>query len=144
VAADLNGSARASRELSNAALDALDGRIDVLVNSAGIFPRSTTPTVDEAIFDEVYAVNVKPPFFLTAAIAPEMTARGSGSIINLGRLLGGPIGNPRRRAVRIHERGHGDPNPGLGRGVRVAGRAHQRDLPPVSCAPRSRTTPPPP
>jgi NAD(P)-dependent dehydrogenase (short-subunit alcohol dehydrogenase family) len=36
------------------------------------------------MFDEVYAVNVKAPFFLTAAIAPEMTARGSGSIINLG------------------------------------------------------------
>ena len=56
----------------------------MLVNSAGIFPGSTTPTVDEAMFDEVYAVNVKAPFFLTAAIAPEMTARGSGSIINLG------------------------------------------------------------
>jgi NAD(P)-dependent dehydrogenase (short-subunit alcohol dehydrogenase family) len=95
VAADLNGSARASRELSNAALDALGGRIDVLVNSAGIFPGSTTLTVDEAMFDEVYAVNVKAPFFLTAAIAPEMTARGSGSIINLGSWvarLGIPVG----------------------------------------------------
>jgi NAD(P)-dependent dehydrogenase (short-subunit alcohol dehydrogenase family) len=95
VAADLNGSARASRELSNAARDALRGRIDVLVNSAGIFPSSTTLTVDEAMFDEVYAVNVKAPFFLTAAIAPEMTARGSGSIINLGSWvarLGIPVG----------------------------------------------------
>jgi NAD(P)-dependent dehydrogenase (short-subunit alcohol dehydrogenase family) len=47
------------------------------------------------MFDEVYAVNVKAPFFLTAAIAPEMTARGSGSIINLGSWvarLGLPIG----------------------------------------------------
>jgi NAD(P)-dependent dehydrogenase (short-subunit alcohol dehydrogenase family) len=67
----------------------------VLVNNAGIFPGSTTPTVDEAMFDEVYAVNVKAPFFLTAAIAPEMTARGSGSIINLGSWvarLGIPVG----------------------------------------------------
>src|SRR3954452_25012811 len=65
------------------------------VNSAGIFPGSTTPTVDEAMFDEVYAVNVKAPFFLIAAIAPEMTARGSGSIINLGSWvarLGSPVG----------------------------------------------------
>jgi NAD(P)-dependent dehydrogenase (short-subunit alcohol dehydrogenase family) len=95
VAADLDGSARVSRELSAAALHALGGRIDALVNSAGIFPGSTTLTVDEAMFDEVYGVNVKAPFFLTAAIAPEMTARGSGSIINLGfwvARLGIPVG----------------------------------------------------
>ena len=37
VAADLNGTARASRDLSNVAFDALGGRIDVLINIAGIF-----------------------------------------------------------------------------------------------------------
>lgn len=124
VAADLDGSARASRELSTAALDALGGRLDVLVNSAGIFPGSTTPTVDEAMFDEVYAVNVKAPFFLTAAI----NDRPRIVIDHQPRLLGGPIGNPRRRAVCINEGGDGDSDPGLGRGVRVAGRARQRDL----------------
>lgn len=124
VAADLDGSARASRELSTAALDALGGRLDVLVNSAGIFPGSTTPTVDEAMFDAVYAVNVKAPFFLTAAI----NDRPRIGIDHQPRLLGGPIGNPRRRAVCINEGGDGDPDPGLGRGVRVAGRARQRDL----------------
>jgi len=95
VAADLDGSARGSRELSEAALDALGGRVDVLVNSAGIFPSSTTLTVDEAMFDQVYAVNVKAPFFLASALAPGMTARGSGSIINLGSWvarLGIPVG----------------------------------------------------
>lgn len=107
VAADLDGSARASRELSTAALDALGGRLDVLVNSAGIFPGSTTPTVDEAMFDEVYAVNVKAPFFLTAAI----NDRPRIGIDHQPRLLGGPIGNPRRRAVCINEGGDGDPDP---------------------------------
>jgi NAD(P)-dependent dehydrogenase (short-subunit alcohol dehydrogenase family) len=95
VAAELDGSASASRQLASAATDALEGPIDVLVNNAGIFPASTTTTVDEAMFDEVYAVNVKAPFFLTAAIAPEMSARGSGSIINLGSWvarLGIPVG----------------------------------------------------
>ena len=62
----------------------LGGRIDVLVNSAGIFPRTTTATTDEETFDQVYGVNVKAPYFLTGAIAPVMAAAGSGAIINLG------------------------------------------------------------
>src|SRR5258707_11703806 len=62
----------------------LGGRIDVLVNNAGIFPGPTTAATDEATFDQVYAVNVKAPFFLTAAIAPAMVEQGGGAIINLG------------------------------------------------------------
>src|ERR1700736_6699537 len=82
IAAELDGSAKASRDLAAAATHALGGRIDVLVNNAGIFPGSSTLATDEATFDEVYAVNVKAPFFLTAAIAPQMVARGAGAIIN--------------------------------------------------------------
>jgi NAD(P)-dependent dehydrogenase (short-subunit alcohol dehydrogenase family) len=95
LAAELDGSASASRQLADQARSTLGGAIDVLVNNAGIFPAATTLTADEAMFDEVYAVNVKAPFFLTAAIAPQMTARGSGSIINLGSWvarLGIPVG----------------------------------------------------
>jgi NAD(P)-dependent dehydrogenase (short-subunit alcohol dehydrogenase family) len=84
ILADLDGSAEASRMLAAEATQVLGGRIDVLVNNAGVFPGSTTPTITEASFDEVYAVNVKAPFFLTAAVAPEMAERGSGAIINLG------------------------------------------------------------
>jgi NAD(P)-dependent dehydrogenase (short-subunit alcohol dehydrogenase family) len=95
LAADLDGSQRASRALADRAAEVLGGRIDVLVNNAGIFPGSTSVTVDERMFDEVYGVNVKAPFFLTAAIAPQMAARGAGSIINLGSWvarLGIPVG----------------------------------------------------
>ena len=84
VAADLDGSAKASDDLGAEATRVLGGRIDILVNNAGIFPRSRTPDTDEATFDRVYAVNVKAPFVLTAAIAPAMAERGSGAIINLG------------------------------------------------------------
>jgi NAD(P)-dependent dehydrogenase (short-subunit alcohol dehydrogenase family) len=84
IVADLDGSASASRTLAVEATRALGGRIDALVNNAGIFPGSTTATTTEATFDEVYAVNVKAPYFLTAAVAPEMAERGSGAIINLG------------------------------------------------------------
>src|SRR5258707_12200499 len=95
VYAHLDGSAQASRDLAAQAARALGGRIDVLVNNAGIFPGPGTAATDEATFDEVYAVNVKAPFFLTAAIAPAMAERGSGAIINLGSWiarLGIPVG----------------------------------------------------
>src|ERR1700737_312220 len=72
IAADLDGSAQASRNLAADATRALGGRIDVLANNAGIYPGASPPATDEATFDEVYAVNVKAPFFLTAAIAPAM------------------------------------------------------------------------
>jgi NAD(P)-dependent dehydrogenase (short-subunit alcohol dehydrogenase family) len=95
VPAHLDGSAEASERLASEATRLLDGRVDVLVNNAGIFPGATTPATDEATFDEVYAVNVKAPFFLTAAIAPAMAEQGSGVVINLGSWiarLGIPIG----------------------------------------------------
>ena len=95
IAADLDGSADASRALAAAATRALGGRLDILVNNAGIYPGDTTAATAEATFDRVYAVNVKAPFFLTAAIAPAMTANGGGVIINLGSWiarLGIPVG----------------------------------------------------
>jgi NAD(P)-dependent dehydrogenase (short-subunit alcohol dehydrogenase family) len=94
IAADLDGSAKASRALAAKAVRALGGHIDVLVNNAGIYPGPTTPATDEATFDEVYAVNVKAPFFLTAAIAPAMVENGGGAIINLGSWIA-RLGIPR-------------------------------------------------
>ena len=84
VAADLDGSPASSAALADEATRALGGRIDVLVNNAGIYPGASTVETDEETFDRVYAVNVKAPFFLTAAVAPAMVARGEGAIINLG------------------------------------------------------------
>ncbi|MBF9066500.1 SDR family NAD(P)-dependent oxidoreductase [Streptacidiphilus fuscans] len=84
VAADLDGSPQASRALAAEATSALGGRIDILVNNAGIYPGATTADTDEEMFDRVYAVNVKAPFFLTAAVAPAMAEAGRGAVINLG------------------------------------------------------------
>ncbi|WP_327177944.1 SDR family oxidoreductase [Streptomyces sp. NBC_01335] len=84
VAADLDGTAAASRALAERSTEVLGGRIDILVNNAGIYPPSTTTTTDEATFDLVYGVNVKAPFFLTAAVAPAMVAAGGGVVVNLG------------------------------------------------------------
>jgi NAD(P)-dependent dehydrogenase (short-subunit alcohol dehydrogenase family) len=84
VAVDLDGSPGTSEELARRAVDAAGGRLDVLVNNAGIYPAATTTTTDEATFDLMYAVNVKAPYFLTAAVVPAMVERGDGVIINLG------------------------------------------------------------
>jgi NAD(P)-dependent dehydrogenase (short-subunit alcohol dehydrogenase family) len=95
IAAELDGSRAASQALAAEATRVLGGRIDVLVNNAGIYPGASTVETDEETFDRVYAVNVKAPFFLTAAIAPAMVARGDGAIINLGSWiarLGIPVG----------------------------------------------------
>ena len=84
VQADLDGRPEASRALAQEATSVLGGRIDILVNNAGIYPGGSTSAIDEKTFDQVYAVNVKAPFFLTAAIAPAMVTAGGGAIINLG------------------------------------------------------------
>ena len=95
IPADLDGSAAKSEELAELATTVLGGHLDILVNNAGIYPGAVTADTDEATFDRVYAVNVKAPFFLTAAVAPAMAAAGGGSIINLGSWiarLGLPVG----------------------------------------------------
>jgi NAD(P)-dependent dehydrogenase (short-subunit alcohol dehydrogenase family) len=96
LTAHLDGSARVSEDLAQQAARVLGGRIDVLVNSAGIYPGLATAATGEATFDEVYAVNLKAPFFLVAAIAPAMAEHGSGAIINLGSWIariGIPVGS---------------------------------------------------
>jgi len=82
--ADLDGSIEASRALAATAAGQLGGRIDILVNNAGIFPPADTLSADPEMFDRVYAVNVKAPFFLTQAVVPGMVAEGAGVIVNLG------------------------------------------------------------
>ena len=127
IAAELDGSAQASRDLAADATRTLGGRIDVLVNNAGIYPGPTTPATDEATFDEVYAVNVKAPFFLTAAIAPAMAGHGGGAIINLGSWIA-RLGIPIGCALQLHQGRDGDADEGLGGRVRPRRRARQRDL----------------
>ena len=83
VAADLDGSATRSAQLAADAAAAF-GPVTVLVNNAGIYPPAGTLATQEDTFDRVFAVNVKAPFFLTAAVIPAMVEAGGGVIINLG------------------------------------------------------------
>lgn len=86
LAADL-ADAEAALDLAARANESLGGRVDILVNSAGIFPFGPTDSIDEPTVDAVYALNVKAPWFLVAAIAPGMAARGSGAIVNVSTMV---------------------------------------------------------
>jgi NADP-dependent 3-hydroxy acid dehydrogenase YdfG len=46
--------------------------VDILVNNAGTYLFGPTDRTDEATYDTMMTTNVKGPFFLTAALAPEM------------------------------------------------------------------------
>lgn len=59
------------------------GDIDVLVNNAGTGAFMPTIGQDVASFEAMFDVNVRGTFFLTAALAPRIAARGGGSIVNI-------------------------------------------------------------
>jgi NAD(P)-dependent dehydrogenase (short-subunit alcohol dehydrogenase family) len=64
------------------------GEIDVLVNNAGHSVWGPTEQMKVEEFDSMFASNVRAPYFLVAAFAPAMAARGTGSIINIGSMSG--------------------------------------------------------
>jgi NAD(P)-dependent dehydrogenase (short-subunit alcohol dehydrogenase family) len=69
------------------------GRLDVVVNNAGIIRRATVVDTTEEEWDRVMAVNVKSIFLLSKYAVPQMAGHGGGVIINISSgwgLKGGP------------------------------------------------------
>jgi NAD(P)-dependent dehydrogenase (short-subunit alcohol dehydrogenase family) len=89
---DLDGSVECSRQLAAEAAS-IYGPIEILVNNAGIYPAGGTLAIDGETFDRIFGVNVKAPYFLTAALVPAMAEAGRGVVINLGS-WGARIGIP--------------------------------------------------
>src|SRR6478609_6539189 len=89
VAADLND-IESVRRLAEQA-----GEVDVLVNDAAATRNTFAPTLQQDVesFDMIFDVDVRAPFFLTAALLPKMIARGSGAIVNISS-MGASVGVP--------------------------------------------------
>jgi NAD(P)-dependent dehydrogenase (short-subunit alcohol dehydrogenase family) len=82
VAADLSDSAALAPFASEV------GELDILVNNAGFAVFAPTAELSLDQFDGLFSSNVRAPFFLVAAFAPTMAARGTGSIINISSMAG--------------------------------------------------------
>lgn len=74
------------------------GKLNVLVNNAGIIFRTTIEETTEENWDRIMAVNVKGVFLGTKAAIPAMREAGGGSIINISSVAG-LVGSPQNTAA---------------------------------------------
>ncbi|TCK07275.1 3-oxoacyl-ACP reductase FabG [Marinobacterium mangrovicola] len=79
---------RASVDAMVSAVRQQYGRIDVLVNNAGITQDASLLKMEEAQFDAVISVNLKGTFNCTQAVAASMVEQGAGAIINTSSISG--------------------------------------------------------
>lgn len=75
-------------ELVLKVLEDFDGRIDVLINNAGITKDNLLMRMSEADFDTVIDINLKSVFNMTKAIQRTMLKQRKGSIINMSSVVG--------------------------------------------------------
>lgn len=64
------------------------GKIDILINNAGIWRGATLLKMSERAFSRVMAVNVKGPLLCVQAVAPHLIKQGSGKIVNIASVAG--------------------------------------------------------
>ena len=83
-----NVTSKADVDAALAATLARFGKVDGLVNNAGIFKAAAFLDITEADWDAVIAVNLKGHFLVGQAVARTMVQRGSGAIVNMSSVNG--------------------------------------------------------
>jgi NAD(P)-dependent dehydrogenase (short-subunit alcohol dehydrogenase family) len=86
VAGDVSDPAIAQKLVDEAA--SAFGRLDIVVNNAGINVRGAIEDVSPADFDRVMGVNVKGPWLVCRAAAPLLKKNGRASVLNLASTMG--------------------------------------------------------
>ena len=69
------------------------GRIDVLINNAGMSSDMTLRDASEAALDEIWAVNCKAPLNMIQCALPHLEASGNGRVVNVASLSGKRVAN---------------------------------------------------
>jgi len=62
------------------------GRIDILINNAGIYPRQSFLEMTEAQWDEIQDVNLKSMFHTLKLVLPHMFAQSAGKVVNIASI----------------------------------------------------------
>ena len=85
------------------AVNSCFGRLDVVVNNAGVLHVGTAEQITEAQWDQTFNINVRGLWLLSRSVVPHMRKAGGGSIINMASVLG--INGARNRAAYASSKG---------------------------------------